>query len=188
MKLLTIYGSSRRHGNTESLTRVVLDQLDQKDYSELFLLDHEIKPIVDERHTESGFTLVDDDYEELAKALMEHEAILFVTPLYWYGMSGRLKNFIDRWSQSIRSEDYDFKARMEGKKIYVLVVGGTLAPFTALPLIQQFQLIGQFLNMEFGGYAIGKGVKPKEVLEDKESVILAEQLGKKIKDDLLAML
>lgn len=187
MKLLTIYGSSRRNGNSEALAKIALKELDNDQYHEIHLLDFHIEPIVDERHAPTGFKEVNDDYEVLAQQLMNHEVVLFVTPLYWYGMSGRLKNFIDRWSQSIRNESYDFKASLKGKKVFVIVTGGPASPITALPLVQQFQLITQFMDMEFVGYAIGKGVKPLEVLEDEESVLTAHQLGKRIKTTLSSL-
>ncbi len=184
MKLLVIYGSSRKNGNTEALTKTVLNQLNKSSFDEVYLLDYHIEHIVDERHAIGGFQKVDDDYELLEKELLNHDAILFATPLYWYSMSGRLKNFIDRWSQSIRNDTYDFKEMMKGKKIYVIIVGGATAPLTALPLVQQFQLISNFMGMEFVDYVIGKGVKPSEVLEDEDSVLQAKQLGKKINVDL----
>lgn len=184
MKLLTIYGSSRRNGNTESLTKLVLEQLDQNLYNEMFLLDYHIEPIVDERHTDMGFQHVSDDYEMLARELMNHNAVLFVTPLYWYGMSGNLKNFLDRWTQSLRSKEYDFKEAMKGKKVYLVIVGGHAAPFTALPLVQQFQLICQYMEMDFRGYVIGRGSRPVDILEDEDALLAAKQLGKKIKAEL----
>ena len=184
MQLLVIHGSSRKEGNTKDLTKVVLNSLEQDQYQELDLLDYNIQPIIDERHTEFGFTPVADDYETVIKELLQAQTILFVTPLYWFAMSGRLKNFIDRFSQSLRNADYDFKEQIKGKKAYVLVVGGEKAPLTALPLIQQFQLIFQFLGIEFAGYCIGKGVKPQEVLQSAESITAAKFLGDKIKADL----
>ncbi len=184
MKLFVIYGSSRKNGNSEVLTKRALEHLKTDQYRQVTLLDYHIEPIIDERHTASGFQPVDDDYEILIEELMNYDAILFATPLYWYGMSGRLKNFIDRFTQSMRSEKYDFKEFMKGKKMFVVIAGGPSSPVTALPLLQQFQLISQFFSMDFSGYMIGKGVKPLEVLEDEESVTAAVQFGKKIKAEL----
>lgn len=184
MNLIIIYGSTRRNGNTENLTKVVLEQLGGISITEEFLLEYNIQPIIDQRHDVDGFDDVVDDYDDLIKRVLIHDAILFVTPLYWYGMSGRMKNFIDRWSQSIRNKSYDFKKQMNGKKVYLLIVGGACAPVTALPLVQQFQLICQFLNMEFLGYTIGRGVKPLEVISDEGSIVGAKQLGIQIKEDL----
>ncbi|WP_424565535.1 flavodoxin family protein [Tepidibacillus fermentans] len=182
--MLTIYGSSRKNGNSEALTKKVLQQLNPKDVDEIHLMDVHIEPIVDERHTEHGFRPVDDDYEKLAIQIMNHQVLLFSTPLYWYGMSGRMKNLIDRFTQSLRSTEYDFKEKMKGKKMYVIIVGGQSAPYTALPLVQQFQLIAQFMEIEFSGYVIGRGVKPLEVLEDEEAIVQAIQLGKRIRGEL----
>jgi len=184
-KLLTIYGSSRRNGNTEALTQSMLKDFDSDKFTEVNLLDYHIEPIIDERHTLEGFQPVDDDYEKIEKTIIEHEGILFVTPLYWYGMSGNLKLVVDRFSQSLKSKEFDFREIMKSKKMYVIVVGGPTAHINALPLIQQFQLIARFFDMEFGGYVIGKGVKPQEVLEDEASIISVKQLGKKIKNDLM---
>jgi len=180
-KLFVVYGSSRKNGNSQALTKIALDQLNTDQYQEIFLFDYHVEPIIDQRHEPSGFDPIDDDYELLVEAMLNHEAVLFVTPLYWYGMSGRLKNFIDRFTQSMRNEKYDFKEMIKGKKVYVVITGGPAAPVTALPLVQQFQLISQFLSMDFCGYIIGKGVRPLEVLEDEDSVLAAKQLGKKIK-------
>lgn len=184
MKLLTIYGSSRKNGNSEALAKKVLENLNQEHVHEIHVMDYHVEQLIDERHSVQGFLPIDDDYERLAQQMMNSEAILFVTPLYWYGMSGKLKNVIDRWTQSLRSTDYDFKEKMKEKKMYVVVVGGKTAPLTALPLVQQFHLISQFMQMEFSGYVIGKGVKPLEVLEDEDSILQALQLSKKIKQDL----
>ena len=38
----------------------------------------------------------DDDFLGVAEAMVDAEAILFATPVYWYSMSGRLKRFFDR--------------------------------------------------------------------------------------------
>lgn len=183
-KLLTIYGSSRRNGNTETLTKILLEEIPKEYYHEVHLLDYHIEPIFDQRHEPSGFEETDDDYNELIKSFFNYEAFLFVTPLYWYSMSGRLKNLFDRFTQSMRNDTYDFKSEMKGKKIYVVIVGGPSAPVTALPLVQQFQLISQFLEMEFKGYLIGRGSKPQEVLEDENAVVSAKLLAGQIRQDL----
>ena len=81
MQLLTIHGSSRRDGNTEALAKIALDQLDKACYKEIFLLDHLIKPIIDERHSDEGFTQVDDDYESLIEQAMLYDALLFATEI-----------------------------------------------------------------------------------------------------------
>jgi multimeric flavodoxin WrbA len=112
---------------------------------------------------------------------MEHDAIVFATPLYWYGMSGHMKNFIDRWSQSLRDPRYDFKEAMRGKQAYVVITGGENARLFALPLVQQFDLIFRFMSMDFKGYLIGYGGKPDGILQDERALEEAKQLNRQLK-------
>jgi len=178
MKLAVIYGSSRENGNSEQLTEVVLKNLTA---TRFYLRNHHIEPIIDKRHTAEGFSPVDDDYHEIITQVMEHDILLFVTPLYWYGMSGHMKNFVDRWSHSLRDQRYDFKGAMKGKKAFAIIVGGDSARVKGLPLVQQFQYIFDFMSMEFCGYLIGQGSKPGDVMKDGVGLSAAEHLHQQLK-------
>src|SRR5579875_1815163 len=98
MNVLVLYGSSRRHGNTEILTDRVVQNVD---CTKIYLSDKKIHPIDDKRHDAEGFVFVDDDYDDIIQQVLNHDTLVFSTPVYWYGMSGQMKNFIDRWSQSL---------------------------------------------------------------------------------------
>ena len=164
MKILALLGSTRENGNSEYLTKRMLEGTD---HTMVSLADKHINSIVDERHSEEGFSPVEDDYEELLELLLRHDVLVFSTPLYWYGMSGPMKNFFDRWSQYLRDEQLNLKEELAKKKAYVIVTGGSSAKIKGLPLIQQFSYIFEFVNMEFVDYVIGSGVKPGEVKEDQ---------------------
>lgn len=178
MKIAVIYGSSRENGNSEQLTELVIKDLP---VTRFYLRNYDIKPIRDKRHTEEGFPLVDDDYHKIITQVMEHDVLLFVTPLYWYGMSGDMKNFIDRWSHSLRDSRYDFRGAMKEKQAFVIIVGGESVRIKALPLVQQFQYIFDFMAMEFAGYLIGQGSKPGEVMKDVRGLADAEQFRQQLK-------
>ncbi|WLD94204.1 flavodoxin family protein [Alkalihalobacillus sp. AL-G] len=175
MKILAINGSARDDGNTELLTKKALDGLD---VTHIHLRDFNIRPIDDLRHTEGGFQPVEDDNDRLVEMMLDHDILVFATPVYWYGMSGIMKNLIDRWSQNLRDSRFDFKDKLSKKTAYVICCGGDNPKLKALPLIQQFSYIFDFVSMEFGGYIIGKGNQPGEVLNDIEALAQAEQLNK----------
>jgi multimeric flavodoxin WrbA len=177
MKILALYGSSRPNGNSEKLAETAFEGLE---ITHVYLRDRNIQPIVDQRHEEGGFQPVDDDYDVTIQQVLEHDTLVFVTPLYWYGMSGTMKNFVDRWSQSLRDSRYKFKEEMSKKKAYVIVTGGDNPRIKALPLIQQFQYIFDFMGMEFAGYVIGKGSKPDDILQDKRALKDAEALNEQL--------
>lgn len=47
----------------------------------------------------AGACTIDDRYDELILEKVVHaDALVIATPLYFYGMSGRLKTFFDRFS------------------------------------------------------------------------------------------
>lgn len=177
MKILVINGSSREKGNSEYLTNVLLKDIP---HSSIYLREYHIQPIVDQRHEENGFAVVDDDYDKVIKQALEHDVLLFATPLYWYGMSGLMKNFVDRWSQSLRDKTISFRDQMAKKQAFVLIVGGDRIHIKALPLVQQFQYIFDFMNMPMIGYLIGQGTKPTEVQNDRRALENAATWNKKI--------
>lgn len=172
MKIMTLLGSSRRDGNTEYLVDKALDGVEHK---LIYLLDKKMNPIIDERHTHEGFSYVDDDYEELFLEFLQHDIIFFATPSYWFGMSGQMKIFFDRWSQYLRDSRFDFKKEMSKKKAYVIVTGNSPDPkIAALPLIQQFNYIFDYVGMEFVDYIIGEANKPDDILNDSLALTKAE--------------
>lgn len=175
MKVLILYGSARDEGNTELLTERMVDGLE---CTRFYLRKLSIEPIVDKRHDPEGFSPVGDDHDRLIEALLAHDVVIFATPLYWYGMSGAMKDFIDRWSHSLRDARLPFKQMIREKKAYVVMTGGPDGRLKGLPLIQQFHHIFQFVGMEFAGYLIGTGGKPGQVLEDERALLEAGWLNK----------
>jgi multimeric flavodoxin WrbA len=172
MKVLALLGSTRKDGNSEYLAKKIIEGTDHTIVS---LADMNIRTIVDMRHSEEGFSPVEDDYEELVQLIQDHDILLFATPLYWYGMSGPMKNFFDRWSQYLRDERFNLKEELTRKKAYVVITGGTSARIKGLPLVQQFNYIFEFVNMEFSDYLIGAGVRPGEVVNDLAALEKAER-------------
>ncbi|WP_413362174.1 flavodoxin family protein [Lysinibacillus sp. 3P01SB] len=178
MTIAVIYGGNRSNGNTEFLTKLAIQGLDVE---EIYLKDYSIDPIMDKRHTEEGFPTINDDYNSIIDRILPHDILIFSTPIYWYSMTGTMKNFIDRWSQSLRDSNYpDFKATMGSKKAFVIAVGGDQPYIKGLPMIQQFQHIFDFVGVAFEGYILGEGNKPGDISQDLKALSAAEHLRKKL--------
>ncbi|RLQ97395.1 flavodoxin family protein [Falsibacillus albus] len=173
MKITVLSGSARHNGNTEYLAKTAVE----KHAHTLFKLkDYKILPIDDMRHDPKGFAPVEDDYEAIIEQVLESDILIFATPIYWYGMSGQMKNFIDRWSQSLRDPMLNFKEHMSKKKAYVIICGGDQAKIKGLPLIMQFKHIFEFMGMEFGGYIIGEANAPNDILNNEFALESARRL------------
>lgn len=178
LSIAVIYGSTRSNGNTEILTKQAVENIK---VDSIYLNDFNIDSIEDKRHDEEGFPIVEDDYDALLSRMMQHDTFIFATPIYWYSMSGQMKNFVDRWSQTMKDSRFkDFKERMSHKKAYVIAVGGDSPYIKGLPLIQQFTYIFDFFGLAFEGYIIGEANKPGDIYNDKQAMCAAKQLRKKL--------
>lgn len=143
--------------------------------------EYTIRPIEDMRHDEQGFTEIDDDYTAVLDRMLAHDILIFATPIYWYGMSGHMKNFIDRWSQTLRdAKRPHFREMMTNKTAFVVAVGGDEPYLKGLPLVQQFQHIFGFMGTEYGGYILGEGNRPGDILNDQIALHAADQLRSKL--------
>lgn len=177
MSIAIVYGGTRQNGNTEILTEQAIQGVTA---DRIYLREYTIRPIEDLRHTKNGFQDIDDDYNSIIDRILQYDILVFSTPIYWFSMSGYMKNFIDRWSQTMRDTKYpDFKNRLSAKKAYVIAVGGDEPYLKGLPLIQQFQYIFSFIGIRFEGYILGKGNKPGDILQEKEALFAADQMQNK---------
>lgn len=179
MSVVVILGGTRPQGNTEILTEKALTNIKAE---RIYLGDFHIESIIDKRHDTAGFHDRNDDYNSILDRILPHDTIIFATPIYWYSMSGIMKNFIDRWSQSLRDANYpNFKQQMAAKKGYVIAVGGDAPHIKGLPMIQQFQFIFGFIGMEFAGYILGIGNKPGDIMADQKAIYAARELNQLLK-------
>ncbi|WP_221565809.1 flavodoxin family protein [Alkalihalobacillus sp. TS-13] len=176
MKVGVIYGSTRELGNTEFLTEEVVKRL--PDVTKIDLKRYQFKDIIDQRHEKNGFSPVKDEYDQIIDQIIDCEVLIFATPIYWYGMTSVMKRFIDRWSQTVRDEKYpNFKEKMSQKQAYIIAVGGDNPRVKGVPLVQQFMYICQFIGLDYKGYVLGEGAKPKDIFKDEKAIEDACKLG-----------
>lgn len=177
MNIVAFYGSMRRHGNSEILADLMLQDLKAR---KIYLQDRQVLPIHD---LETRETDNQDEYPLLVRDQLEADCLVFASPIYWYGLSGMLKTYIDRWSQSLRDPELpNFREKMKRMKVYLILVGGDRPAIKALPIIQQMVYICEFLEMEFKGYVIGQGDDKGEVLTDDAAFQQAQILNERLKN------
>lgn len=89
-KTVIIQGSSKSNGNTKK----VIDYLNTNNNFDV--IDLKTKNI---GGFEYDFSNCEDDFIPLMEEIInKYDTIIFATPVYWYSMSGTLKNFFDRLS------------------------------------------------------------------------------------------
>lgn len=133
-------GSARK----DSDTRKVVEQLFAPSEIRLLdLLDIKVCP-----YNYAGTYPPDDAFPTLTEALLQHDHLVFATPVYWYAMSGLLKVFFDRLTDIVTIHKKTGR-RLLGKKTFLVAVGAeeTLPEGFEAP----FQLTSGYLGMAFTG-------------------------------------
>jgi len=116
-------------------------------------------------------------YEQLAKA----DALVYATPLYWYGMSATLKNFFDRmicYMSASNPRSTEVVEKLRGKRVALLISSEERYPASPMSLILQIQEISRYMYQPFVGVVQGFGNKRGEVQYDPlDPVGAAAKLG-----------
>jgi putative NADPH-quinone reductase len=138
---LVIIASARKKSDTRMFTQRVFNRVD---HVLIDLLDHIIMPY----NYENDY-LEEDEFISLFEMMLKHEKIVFATPVYWYAMSGLLKNFFDRFTELITTKKH-LGRQLKGKRSYLLVIGADklMPPGFEHP----FLLTSEYLDMEYKGH------------------------------------
>ena len=99
MKIISINGSRRKHGNTELLIQSILKPLEQDGahVESIFLGDYTIGACTGcEGCSNSWECVIKDDFQSLTKMMDEADGIILASPTYWYTVTSDMKRFIDR--------------------------------------------------------------------------------------------
>lgn len=140
MKKVVIVGSSRNDGDTANLTKQLIEK---SKWDLLNLNDYEFS-YYDYEHKNRN-----DDYLILMNEIVEkYETLIFVTPIYWYSMSGIMKVFFDRFTDLLTIEK-EIGRKLRGKKMAVMScsIGENLGENFWLP----FSETAKYLGMEYIG-------------------------------------
>lgn len=171
-KILLINSSTRNISNSRLLAHKVLEGIH---FEEINLKNHYIKEVQDFRSSDY-WPSQNDSYYSLIKLLKNSQIIIFSTPIYWYGISGLLKNFIDRWSESLKT-DVSFRKIMSRKKFILIVVGGDNPIEKANIIRQQFQYISDFFDADFIDCVIGRSNIDITILRDNVALNKAKEIN-----------
>jgi multimeric flavodoxin WrbA len=101
VRVLVLSTSPRRNGNSRLLADALLDGVGEagRDGELVHVDDHVTSFLRDCRicRRPDGRCGIEDGFEALLLERVLHaDAVVFATPLYWYGVSGQLKTFLDR--------------------------------------------------------------------------------------------
>jgi multimeric flavodoxin WrbA len=136
---LIIIGSSRKQSDTKSFVNDVFIETEHK---ELDLLDFNIAP-----YNYDG-NYPPDDFIKLAEEILQHDTIIFATPVYWYAMSAVMKQVFDRLTDLVTIRKTTGRL-LKGKTVFLMAVGNDESIPVGFEI--PFKNTAGYLDMNYGG-------------------------------------
>ena len=177
MKILVLTGSARLNGNSSKLADAFIEGAKTAG--------HDVKRI-DCAHIKVGGCLgcnycygndgvccQKDDFADVRDALLAADAVIFASPVYYYGLSSQLCAVIDRF--------YAIDQKLHGnKKTALLLSLGDGEEVTAKPSIDHYKGFAGYLKWEDAGVVVAYScMEPDDVLKS-DALNRARDLGKNI--------
>ena len=187
MKVLGIYGSARKGGNSDQLLDKALEGARSSGAETSSIYARELKMsgcLACNGCDKTGKCIVKDDMQSVYPRFECADIIFLASPIYFYGLSGQVKLIIDRaqamWSKRFLEKDAEARKRYDSGKGYLIAVGATRGK----NLFDGSQLTARYffdaLDMSYeGGIFFRRLDKKTAVNENPETLQEAFNLGRK---------
>lgn len=181
VKVVGIMGSPRIGGNTDKMVAWALEGATEAgaEVATVVLRGKKIAQCMgcDACHEPPYRCVHKDDMEQIRQEMEGAQAILLGTPVYWWGPSGLLKTFVDRW-YGFRG---DHKDAVRRKDFGLVVVCGDSEPETARHVAGMFQDAADYLDSTLHEPVIASGFNAQgAVAGDPEVKSKCVELGKNL--------
>jgi len=175
MKITVITGSPRKAGTSSLLAEEFIRGAKEAGH-EVFRFDaafEKVAPCVacDRCQADGAKCVQNDSMEKLNPELLASDYIVFITPLYYFGMSAQLKLVIDRF--------YANTSKLEnGKKTILLAAAHDDEDWTMQALVENYKAIIRYMKWEDKGIILATGCNSRSDIEKTDFPAQAYQMGK----------
>lgn len=189
MDVVVLSASPRPDGNSRALADALVDGAQGAGHSaQVFDLNERTNGFLRDCRTcrgADGECSIRDGYREL---LLDHvlhaNALVYATPLYWYGIAASLKNWFDRTVCYLSGSYPDAQRVMEqlrGTRVALLISSEERYPGATLGVVAQVQEMARYMHQPFVGVVQGVGNKRGEVARDPaDPLAAARRLGREL--------
>ncbi len=192
VKVLGLFGSPRRGGNTEILLEEALKgaETEGAKVERLYLSDFTITPCKECHGCDrTGNCVILDDMQKIYPKLLEADVLIFASPIFFYGVTAWAKALIDR-SQALWARKYllkDPSLGKEGKKRkgFFISVGATKGQKVFEGAVLTVKYFFDAFNAEYAGELVLRGVEAKgDILKHPEVLPQAFEAGRRLVSDV----
>jgi multimeric flavodoxin WrbA len=188
-RVLVLVGSPRRSGNSALLGAAVADGARASGaHVQLRFIDDFVTSFLRDCRScrrENGDCNIGDGFSRLFfEDFLPAHAVVFCSPIYWYGLSAQMKAFFDRtfcYYAASYPRSAEVIAGMRGKRIGLALASEESYPGACLGIVHQLQEFSRYTHSEFVGMVQGIGNSRGEVVADpNQPLSLAERLGREL--------
>lgn len=187
MKVLGIYGSPRKRGNTDQLLDRALEgaQSAGAEISRVYARDLKMSGCIEcGGCDQTGKCVVDDDMQSVYPLLEEADVIFLASPIFFYGVTAQAKALIDRsqasWSKRMLEKTPNERKTHDSGRGYLIAVGATRGENLFEGAILTARYFFDALDMSYeGGIFFRRLEKKSAVQENPETLQEAFNLGRK---------
>ena len=192
MKVLGIFGSPRRGGNTEILLEEALKGAEKEGakLERLYLGDFTLTPCKECHGCDrTGDCVILDDMQKVYPRLLESDVVILASPIFFYGVTAWAKALIDRsqafWARKYLLKDPSLGKEGKKRKGFFISVGATKGPRVFEGAVLTVKYFCDVLNAEYVGELVFRGVEAKgDILKHPEALQQAFEAGKRLVSDL----
>jgi NAD(P)H-dependent FMN reductase len=185
MKILAIWGSPRRGGNSETLLNAFIDGAKQggAEVERVALREIKISPCLEIYHCfKDGTCPIKDDMVPMYDKLLEADVVVLASPIFFYSVSAQAKAFIDR-TQALWARRYVIKRDFPGPErqgvlLCTAATHGKLL-FVGARLVAKYFF--DAINVSYAAEILVRGVDDKgEILQQPDILTAATDLGRRL--------
>ena len=175
MKVLVLSGSPNAKGTTNTLVEAFCEGAESAGHEvEVLKVGRmKINPCLGcgACRKEGGSCVRKDDMFQVWPSLLAADAVVLVTPIYYFGMTAQLKSTIDRFFA------FNGQLREMNKKTYLISVSGDKDEWVMDGLRAHFSAICRYLNWEESGSLLAQGFYTADEIKDTDWPEQARALG-----------
>ncbi len=177
MKIIVLEGSPHQHGSSNLLADELIRGAQESGHTvEVIDAAHaDLHPCTGCVHCGyEGPCVQKDDMEQFREQILDADMMVFVTPLYYYGMSAQLKILVDRFC-AINSS-----ITRKHMKSALLAAAWNTDDWTFEALEVHYKTLVRYLNLDDQGMVLGKGCGAPAMTARSHYPKLAYELGRKL--------
>jgi multimeric flavodoxin WrbA len=188
LKVLGIFGSPRRGGNTDILLEEALKGVEKErgEVERLHLTDFTITPCK-ECHgcDETGQCVIRDDMQKIYPKLLEADVIILASPIFFYGITAWAKALVDRcqafWARKYLLKEPSLGNEGKKRKGFLISVAATKGQKVFDGAILTSKYFFDVLNAEYVGELVFRGIDAKgDILKYPEAIRQAFEAGRRL--------